>query len=103
MNSLSWWPALFFWPAITIGLIASGLGLMWRRASLLIAAAVLVLPAALYLTATPRLRYVGLLPVAFQLIAAQAVRRDRVWIGTFLVGAVVAFFGRLAWLVAASY
>ena len=103
MNSLSWWPALLFWPAVAIGLLAATLGLVWRRASLLVAAAVLVLPAALYLTATPRLRYVGLFPVAFQLIAAQAVRRDRVWIGTFLVAVVAAFFGWLAWLVAASY
>ena len=64
----------------------------------LVDAAVLVLPASLYLTATPRFRYVGLFPVAF-LIAAQAVRRERVWIGVALVAVVGAFFGWLAWIV----
>ncbi len=99
MNSLSWWPALLFWPAVAIGLLAASLGLVWRRASLLVAAAVLVLQASLYLTATPRFRYVGLFPVAFHLIAAQAVRRERVWIGVALVAMVGAFFGWLAWIV----
>ncbi len=99
MNSLSWWPALLFWPAVAIGLLAASLGLVWRRASLLVAAGVLVLPASLYLTATPRFRYVGLFPVAFHLIAAQAIWRERVWIGVALVVVVGAFFGWLAWIV----
>ena len=77
----------------------SSRGHVWRRASLLVAAAVLVLPASIYLTATPRFRYVGLFPVAFHLIAAQAVRRERVWIGVALVVVVGAFFGWLAWIV----
>ena len=65
MVGLPFWPALLFWPAIVVGLVVSGIGLFRQRASLLIGGAVLVLPASLYLTATPRFQYVGFLPVRF--------------------------------------
>jgi hypothetical protein len=73
--ALPYWPALIFWSGIVVGLVAYGLGLYRRRASLLVGGASLMLPASLYLTATPRFRYVGFLPVACLLLAAHAVRR----------------------------
>ena len=75
-NVLTSWPALFFWPAIVMGLILSALGLVWRRSSLPNAGAVLTLPAALYLSATPRFQFVGFVPVACLFLAAYTVRRD---------------------------
>ena len=75
-NVLTSWPALFFWPAMVMGLILSALGLVWRRSSLPNAGAVLTLPAALYLSATPRFQFVGFVPVACLLLAAYTVRRD---------------------------
>ena len=74
-NVLTSWPALFFWPAIVTGLILSALGLVWRRSSLPNAGAVLTLPAAVYLSATPRFQFVGFVPVACLLLAAYTVRR----------------------------
>ena len=90
------WPALIFWSAIVVGLVASSLGLVWRRASLLVGGAILMLPASLYLTATPRFQYVGFVPVACLLMAAYAVQRDRVWIGGLLVAAGVVFWSVMA-------
>lgn len=91
------WPALIFWPAVALGLVASGLGLFRRRASLLVGGAGLMLPAALYLTATPRFQYVGFVPVACLLLAAHALRRERVWLGGLWVAG-----GLVLWSVMAS-
>jgi hypothetical protein len=58
-----------------------------------------MLPASLYLTATPRFRYVGFLPVACLLLAAHAVRRDRAWIGGLLVAGGAVFWSAVASMV----
>ena len=69
-----------------MGLVASGLGLVWRRVSPA-GGAILMLPASLYLTATPRFQCVGLVPAVCLLTAASAVQRGKLWIGRLLVGA----------------
>ena len=93
---LPYWPPVVFWSAIVAGLVASGLGLFRRRPSLLIGGAILMLPASLYLTATPRFQYVGPVSVACVLLVAYAVRRDRVWIGGQLIAAAVIFWSAVA-------
>ena len=99
VDILSFWPALLFWPLVCLSLIMSGLGLFQRKASLLVAAAVLVLPASLYLAATPRFQFFGLLPAVAHLVAARTVRRGPAWLGGGLVLGVAAFFGWLALIV----
>ncbi len=96
---LALWPVLLFWPAVVLGVLVAGLGLLRRRASSLVAAAILVSPTSLYLAATPRFRYVGLLPVVAYLLAASATRRGRVRIGGMLVAGTATFFLWLAFLV----
>ena len=94
------WPALIFWAAIVGGLVIAGLGLVRRRPSLLIGAAFLLLPVSLYLTATPRFQFVGWVPVACLLLAAYAVRRNRVWPGGLLVACGVVFWSVVASMLA---
>ena len=94
--SLPYWPDLIFWSAIVVGLVASGFGLVRQRASLLIGGAILVLPASLYLTATPRFQYVAFVPVVCLLMAAYAVPRHKVWSGGLLVAAGVVFWSVVA-------
>ena len=84
------WPAVIFWAAIVGGLATAGFGLFRRRPSLLIGGAILLLPASLYLTATPRFQFVGLVPVACLLLGAYAVR-NRVWVAGLLVAGAVVF------------
>ena len=67
---------MFFWPAIVMGAMLSALGLVWRRSSLPTAGAIVTLPAAVYLSATPRFQFVGFVPVACLVLAAYTVRRD---------------------------
>ena len=80
-------------------MVIAGLGLVRRRVSLLVVAALLVSPASLYLAATPRFRYLGLLPIAAHLVAAAATKRGYVRVGGMLVAATASFFGWLAFLV----
>ncbi len=96
---LSLWPVLLFWPAVVLSILVAGLGLLKGRVSLLVVAAILVSPASLYLAATPRFRYVGLLPIVASLLAAAATRRDYVRVGGLLIAATAGFFGWLAFLV----
>ena len=77
----------------------SGLGLWRVRVSLLVASAVLILPASLYLAATPRFQFFGLLPVVAYLVAARTVRGGPTWLAWGLVAGVAAFFGWLALIV----
>ena len=96
---LALWPVLLFWPAVAVSVLVAGLGLWKRRVSLLVAAAILVSPASLYLVATPRFRYVGLLPVVAYLLAASATRRGNARVSGILVAATAGVFGWLAFLV----
>ena len=73
---LTSWPVVLFWPASVMGVMLSALGLVWRRASLPTAGAIVTLPAAVYLSATPRFQFVGFVPVACLVLAAYTVRRD---------------------------
>ena len=66
---LALWPVLLFWPAVVLSVLVAGRGLLRRSASPLIAAAILVSPASLYLAATPGFRYVGVLPIVAYVVA----------------------------------
>ncbi len=96
---LALWPVLLFGPAVVLGVLVAGVGLLRGRASSLVAAAILVSPASLYLAATPRFRYVGLFPIVAYLLAASAIRRGRVRVGWMLVAGTATFFLWLAFLV----
>ncbi len=97
MTYVPFWFALILWFAGVVALVVSSSGLVRRRASLLLGGASLMLPASLYLAVTPQFHYVGFVPVVCLLLAAQAVRRDRVWIAGLLVAG-----GAVSWSVVAS-
>lgn len=98
MAGIPFWPALLFWPAIAAGLVVSCVGILGRRPSWLVGASILVLPASLYLTATPRFQYVGLLPFVLVLLAAYAVRRQAIWFGGLCVAVTVVFLSWVAFV-----
>jgi hypothetical protein len=99
---LSWWPILLFWPAVALSILVAALGLAQKRVSRLLISAILVSPASLYLAATPRLRFLGLLPIAAYLAAAAAMRRGHTQIGWMLVAVTATFFIWLAFTVFTS-
>ena len=64
----------------------------WRRSSLPVGGAILTLPAALYLSGTPRFQFVGFVPVACLLLAAYTVPWKRVRIGWVFLAATAVFW-----------
>lgn len=92
MIDLPWWPVLVFWSSLVVALLVSGLGVARRHSSLLIGGAISMLPASLYLAATPQFHYVACIPALCLLLAGYALRRNRVWIGGSLVAVAVIFW-----------
>ena len=90
------WPAVVFgWPGPILAILCILAAVVTRRAGLLIAAAVLALPFSLYLAATPRFEWWGLLLAALPLVAFFAVRR-RAWWG--VAASLATFVGWIGWI-----
>lgn len=88
-----------FWPAIVIAVAASVYGIARRRPLWLLLGALLTVPFALYLLATPRFRNVAVFLPLFLVLAALAMSRQRPWLALALLAPYAAFFGWLAWQV----
>ena len=67
-NILDAWPILLGWPAVVLSVLVAGLGVLRRRVTLLVTAAVLAGPFSLYLVGSSKFRLVGLAPVAAYLV-----------------------------------
>ncbi len=98
-NMLALWPILLGWPAILVSLALSVTGIVRRRPAWLVFAAIIVVPASLYLLGTPRFRWIGpALPVPL-FGASIAIRRSLPWLAWSLLVPFVGFFGWLAVIV----
>jgi hypothetical protein len=75
--------AVVFWACIAAAVTLSGVGLTIRSPRVLFVAAALQIPLALYLAATPRFRWFGLLLPVPQVVAGLVVRRSR-WLAVVL-------------------
>ncbi len=93
VETLAIW--LFGWTTILAALTLSLIGLVRRQGVFLMASAVMVLPFAWYLSATPLFRYTGLVLPLFQLGAAYALSRRINWAAWLLV---LPFAGVVSWL-----
>ena len=96
---MQWWPALLGWPAILVGLTLSVCGLFEKKPFLLYLAAGLILPVSLYLAATPRLSYFGLLVPVALLLAGICIKRFRIKLAFAFVLSVNLFFVWLAMVI----
>jgi len=90
---------LFGWPVIILSVLVLVTGTLFKRAVWVLAGAILTLPFALYMGATPRFRLVGLFLPLLLLAAAYAVQRERRWLAWLLLLPHVAFAAWLAWSV----
>ena len=87
---------LLFWPGIAISIILSAWGIAARRPWLLTAGAVLVIPFALYLFATPRFGPQGIILPLFQVGAAYMVGKGAQWAALLLLAPLIGISGWLA-------
>ena len=91
-----WWPLLLGWPSVLFGLSLGSFGVFQKKPYMLYAATVFILPISLYLAATPRFAWFALfLPLAL-LIAAVAIKKNKINLAFILVLAVALFFVWLA-------
>jgi hypothetical protein len=93
--------AVIFWGCSGASIVLSVLGLVKRSPPLLFLAAAFATPLALYLTATPRFRTVGLLIPVPQLLSGLVVRRAP-WLAIVLASFFPCFVAWLEILVYAS-
>ena len=78
-NYVNWWPAIVFgWPPILLAIVLAVLSITKRRPALLATSAVIATPFSLYLSATPRVGWLGLMIPVLLIGAAVAVRYRRV-------------------------
>lgn len=86
---------LLFWPAIVLSLVTSAMGIRHRRPGFLLLGAALSLPAALYLMASPRFGFIGLLLPLCHVGGAVALARRIPWVPAL---SLLAFAGFFVWL-----
>lgn len=87
------------WPFITLSIILSIAGIITRRPLLLWVGAVLAVPFALYLFATPRFGPYGIVLPLFQAGAAYNVRKGAIWAAWLLIAPLTLFSSLLALVV----
>lgn len=91
---------LFGYPSVLVSLIAAGIGIYTRQANWIIVSALVLLPFAFYLSATPLLRGVGMVLPAFHLGAWSMTRANRPYLaGACLLPLVVT----VGWLMTVSF
>ena len=90
---------LFSWPAIILSILILITGLLLERAVWVLAGAILTIPFALYLSATPRFRFVGIVLPLVLLAAAYAVQRGRRLLAWLFLLPYIAVTVWLAWSV----
>ena len=99
-NYVNWWPALVFgWPAISLAIVLSVLGITKRSPSVLVFAAVIATPFSLYLGGSPRIGWLGFMIPVLLLGASVAVRYRRAEIAWLSLVPIVAVVGWVATLV----
>jgi len=85
-----------FWPALALAVVVSTLGITHRTPGLLVTGAILSLPGALYLAASPGFGLAALLLPLCHVAGALAVWKDHRWAAAVPLLAFAGFFGWLA-------
>lgn len=76
---------LLFWPCIIASLILSIIALITRKSKLFVISSILILPMSLYLAATPRFLFWGLIFPILYLGAAIFITKKMSWVAFLLV------------------
>lgn len=74
------WIQLMFWPFMVALIIISLIGIYFRKSSLLMISAILIIPLSLYLVGSPRFSVWGLLFPFLYIGAAQSMKKQKVWL-----------------------
>lgn len=76
---------LLFWPFMILAVVVAITAIMRKKPLFLVIASILILPLSLYLAATPRFEWWGLIFPLFYLGAAYSLAKKILWLSILLV------------------
>ncbi|HZG71239.1 MAG TPA: hypothetical protein VEY51_06825 [Chondromyces sp.] len=90
---------LFFWPFMIASIVFSFIALVSEKALFLVISSILITPLSLYLSATPRFEWWGLIFPFFYLGAALSLRKNIRWLSALLISPNILLIGWIAYTV----
>ena len=95
----SWAQVVFGWPFVSVAVVLFGVGLLRRQSSFVLLGSFFAAPFCLYLSGTPRFRFVAPIAWLSSIAAARALARGRTTTAALLVIPFVGLAAFVAWLV----
>ncbi len=90
---------LLFWPFMIASIVFSFIALGSKKAKFLVISCILITPLSLYLAATPRFEWWGLLFPLFYLGAALSLRKNIRWLSVVLISPNILLIGWIGYFV----
>ncbi|WP_071395113.1 hypothetical protein [Bacillus tuaregi] len=90
---------LFFWPFMIASIVFSFIALVSKKAIFLVISFILIIPLSLYLAATPRFEWWGLIFPFFYLGAALSLRKNIRWLSALLISPNILLIGWIGYAV----
>ncbi|KPB06377.1 hypothetical protein AAV98_00840 [Bacillus sp. CHD6a] len=76
---------ILFWPLMIVSILLAFIALRTNKSKFLVISSILILPLSLYLAATPRFEWWGLIFPLFYLGAAFTLRKNIRWVPVLLI------------------
>ncbi|SOC13354.1 hypothetical protein SAMN05880501_107164 [Ureibacillus xyleni] len=90
---------IFFWPFMIASIVLSVMAIASKKASLLVITFILFIPISLYLAATPRFEWWGMVFPLFYLGAAYFLRKNIRWLSAMLISPNILLIGWIGFTV----
>jgi hypothetical protein len=90
---------LLFWPFMVASIILSFIALVTKKSKFLVISSILIIPLSLYLAATPRFEWWGLVFPFFYLGAAFSLRKNIRWLPELLISPNIVLIGWIGYSV----
>lgn len=90
---------LFFWPFMIASIVFSLIALVSKKAIYLLISFILIIPLSLYLAATPRFEWRGLIFPFFYLGAALSLKKNIRWLSALLITPNILLIGWIGYAV----
>ncbi|MCR2822118.1 hypothetical protein [Lederbergia panacisoli] len=90
---------IFFWPLMIASVISSAIAIYMKKPIFLVISCLLIIPISLYLSATPRFKWWGLVFPFFYLGAALSLRKNIKWLSVVLISPNILLIGWIGYSV----
>ncbi|MCM3387799.1 hypothetical protein [Ureibacillus chungkukjangi] len=90
---------LLFWPFMIASIVLSFISLVMKKPMFLVISSLLIIPLSLYLAASPRFEWWGLIFPFFYLGAALSLRKNIRWLSALLIAPNIILIGWIGYAV----